>query len=155
MRFLLTLLLLAALASTAAFAETASSAPKTAQYQAYTNVLFCFRRTPDESNRAITIEKGSKVLILSWDDEWCKIQYEKTVGYAKPQWLCQLRSLDALHFPIPNLPYSISGYLEFTQETLIQAGAFQGFTTAVGQIACVEAQDDAHTFMLPVWRSDM
>lgn len=151
-KFLLTFLLLLALSVAVGFAENSVDEPS-AQYQAYTNVLFCLRRTPDESNRGITIEKRSKVLILEWDDEWCKIQYEKTVGYAKPQWLCQLRSLDALHYPIPNLPHQISGYVEFSQETLIQAGSFKGFSTAAGQIACVEATD-AHTFTLPVWRSE-
>ena len=60
---LLTSLLIFALAATACLAEDSE-----AQYQAYSYTIFSLRRTPSESDRGITVEKKTKILILEWDD---------------------------------------------------------------------------------------
>ena len=95
-----------------------------------------------------------KILILEWDDAWCKVQVGNKVGYAKPEWLYRVQSLDALHYPLQNLPHRMSGYVEFSQDTLISGGKFKGCTASAGQIACVEAQADG-AYLLPVWRGEM
>lgn len=48
----------------------------------------------------------------------------------------------------------MSGYVEFSQDTLISGGKFKGCTASAGQIACVEAQADG-AYLLPVWRGEM
>lgn len=65
-----------------------------------------------------------------------------------------MQSLDALHYPLQNLPHRMSGYVEFSQDTLISGGKFKGCTASAGQIACVEAQADG-AYLLPVWRGEM
>lgn len=146
---LLTSLLVFALAATACLAEDSE-----AQYQAYSYTTFSLRRTPSESDRGITVRKKTKILILEWDDAWCKVQVGNKVGYAKPEWLYRVQSLDALHYPLQNLPHRMSGYVEFSQDTLISGGKFKGCTASAGQIACVEAQADG-AYLLPVWRGEM
>lgn len=146
---LLTSLLIFALAATACLAEDSE-----AQYQAYSYTTFSLRRTPSESDRGITVRKKTKILILEWDDAWCKVQVGNKVGYAKPEWLYRVQSLDALHYPLQNLPHRMSGYVEFSQDTLISGGKFKGCTASAGQIACVEAQADG-AYLLPVWRGEM
>ena len=136
-KVLLTSLLIFALAATACLAEDSE-----AQYQAYSYTTFSLRRTPSESDRGITVRKKTKILILEWDDAWCKVQVGNKVGYAKPEWLYRVQSLDALHYPLQNLPHRMSGYVEFSQDTLISGGKFKGCTASAGQIACVEAQAD-------------
>lgn len=79
---LLTSLLIFALAATACLAEDSE-----AQYQAYSYTTFSLRRTPSESDRGISVQKKTKILILEWDDAWCKVQVGNKVGYAKPEWL--------------------------------------------------------------------
>lgn len=74
---LLTSLLIFALAATACLAEDSE-----AQYQAYSYTTFSLRRTPSESDRGITVRKKTKILILEWDDAWCKVQVGNKVGYA-------------------------------------------------------------------------
>lgn len=113
---LLTSLLIFALAATACLAEDSE-----AQYQAYSYTTFSLRRTPSESDRGISVQKKTKILILEWDDAWCKVQVGNKVGYAKPEWLYRVQSLDALHYPLQNLPHRMSGYVEFSQDTLISA----------------------------------
>ena len=139
-KVLLTSLLIFALAATACLAEDSK-----AQYQAYSYTTFSLRRTPSESDRGISVQKKTKILILEWDDAWCKVQVGNKVGYAKPEWLYRVQSLDALHYPLQNLPHRMSGYVEFSQDTLISGGKFKGCTASAGQIACVEAQADART----------
>lgn len=146
---LLTSLLIFALAATACLAEDSE-----AQYQAYSYTTFSLRRTPSESDRGISVQKKTKILILEWDDVWCKVQVGNKVGYAKPEWLYRVQSLDALHYPLQNLPHRMSGYVEFSQDTLISGGKFKGCTASAGQIACVEAQADG-AYLLPVWRGEM
>lgn len=146
---LLTSLLIFALAATACLAEDSE-----AQYQAYSYTTFSLRRTPSESDRGISVQKKTKILILEWDDAWCKVQVGNKVGYAKPEWLYRVQSLDALHYPLQNLPHRMSGYVEFSQDTLISGGKFKGCTASAGQIACVEAQADG-AYLLPVWRGEM
>ena len=146
---LLTSLLIFALAATACLAEDSE-----AQYQAYSYTTFSLRRTPSESDRGITVRKKTKILILEWDDAWCKVQVGNKVGYAKPEWLYRVQSLDALRYPLQNLPHRMSGYVEFSQDTLISGGKFKGCTASAGQIACVEAQADG-AYLLPVWRGEM
>ena len=146
---LLTSLLIFALAATACLAEDSE-----AQYQAYSYTTFNLRRTPSESDRGISVQKKTKILILEWDDAWCKVQVGNKVGYAKPEWLYRVQSLDALHYPLQNLPHRMSGYVEFSQDTLISGGKFKGCTASAGQIACVEAQADG-AYLLPVWRGEM
>ena len=146
---LLTFLLIFALAATACLAEDSE-----AQYQAYSYTTFSLRRTPSESDRGITVRKKTKILILEWDDAWCKVQVGNKVGYAKPEWLYRVQSLDALRYPLQNLPHRMSGYVEFSQDTLISGGKFKGCTASAGQIACVEAQADG-AYLLPVWRGEM
>lgn len=68
-KVLLTSLLIFALAATACLAEDSE-----AQYQAYSYTTFSLRRTPSESDRGITVRKKTKILILEWDDAWCKVQ---------------------------------------------------------------------------------
>lgn len=136
-KVLLTSLLIFALAATACLAEDSE-----AQYQAYSYTTFSLRRTPSESDRGITVRKKTKILILEWDDAWCKVQVGNKVGYAKPEWLYRVQSLDALRYPLQNLPHRMSGYVEFSQDTLISGGKFKGCTASAGQIACVEAQAD-------------
>lgn len=148
-KVLLTSLLIFALAATACLAEDSE-----AQYQAYSYTTFSLRRTPSENDRGITVQKKTKILILEWDDAWCKVQVGNKVGYAKPEWLYRVQSLDALHYPLQNLPHRMSGYVEFSQDTLISGGKFKGCTASAGQIACVEAQADG-TYLLPVWRGEM
>lgn len=148
-KVLLTSLLIFALAATACLAEDSE-----AQYQAYSYTTFSLRRTPSESDRGITVRKKTKILILEWDDAWCKVQVGNKVGYAKPEWLYRVQSLDALHYPLQNLPHRMSGYVEFSQDTLISGGKFKGCTASAGQIACVEAQADG-AYLLPVWRGEM
>lgn len=65
-----------------------------------------------------------------------------------------MQSLDALRYPLQNLPHRMSGYVEFSQDTLISGGKFKGCTASAGQIACVEAQADG-AYLLPVWRGEM
>lgn len=148
-KVLLTSLLIFALAATACLAEDSE-----AQYQAYSYTIFSLRRTPSESDRSITVEKKTKILILEWDDAWCKVQVGNKVGYAKPEWLYRVQSLDALRYPLQNLPHRMSGYVEFSQDTLISGGKFKGCTASAGQIACVEVQADG-AYLLPVWRGEM
>lgn len=148
-KVLLTSLLIFALAATACLAEDSE-----AQYQAYSYTTFSLRRTPSESDRGISVQKKTKILILEWDDAWCKVQVGNKVGYAKPEWLYRVQSLDALHYPLQNLPHRMSGYVEFSQDTLISGGKFKGCTASAGQIACVEAQADG-AYLLPVWRGEM
>lgn len=93
-KVLLTSLLIFALAATACLAEDSE-----AQYQAYSYTTFSLRRTPSESDRGITVEKKTKILILEWDDAWCKVQVGNKVGYAKPEWLYRVQSLDARAIP--------------------------------------------------------
>lgn len=64
-----------------------------AQYQAYSYTTFSLRRTPSESDRGISVQKKTKILILEWDDAWCKVQVGNKVGYAKPEWLYRVQSL--------------------------------------------------------------
>ena len=142
-KVLLTSLLIFALAATACLAEDSE-----AQYQAYSYTTFSLRRTPSESDRGISVQKKTKILILEWDDAWCKVQVGNKVGYAKPEWLYRVQSLDALHYPLQNLPHRMSGYVEFSQDTLITGGKFKGCTASAGQIACVEAQADG-AYLLP------
>lgn len=144
-KVLLTSLLIFALAATACLAEDSE-----AQYQAYSYTTFSLRRTPSESDRGITVRKKTKILILEWDDAWCKVQVGNKVGYAKPEWLYRVQSLDALHYPLQNLPHRMSGYVEFSQDTLISGGKFKGCTAS----ACVETQADG-AYLLPVWRGEM
>lgn len=66
-KVLLTSLLIFALAATACLAEDSE-----AQYQAYSYTTFSLRRTPSESDRGITVRKKTKILILEWDDAWCR-----------------------------------------------------------------------------------
>ena len=66
-KVLLTSLLIFALAATACLAEDSE-----AQYQAYSYTTFSLRRTPSESDRGISVQKKTKILILEWDDAWCK-----------------------------------------------------------------------------------
>lgn len=146
---LLTSLLLFVLAAIACLAEDSE-----AQYQAYSYTTFSLRRTPSESDRGISVQKKTKILILEWDDAWCKVQVGNKVGYAKPEWLYRVQSLDALRYPLQNLPHRMSGYVEFSQDTLISGGKFKGCTASAGQIACVEAQADG-AYLLPVWRGEM
>lgn len=148
-KVLLTSLLIFALAATACLAEDSE-----AQYPAYSYTTFSLRRTPSESDRGISVQKKTKILILEWDDAWCKVQIGNKVGYAKPEWLYRVQSLDALHYPLQNLPHRMSGYVEFSQDTLISGGKFKGCTASAGQIACVEAQADG-AYLLPVWRGEM
>lgn len=68
-KVLLTSLLIFALAATACLAEDSE-----AQYQAYSYTTFSLRRTPSESDRGISVQKKTKILILEWDDAWCKVQ---------------------------------------------------------------------------------
>lgn len=82
------------------------------------------------------------------------MQVGNKVGDAKPEWLYRVQSLDALHYPLQNLPHRMSGYVEFSQDTLISGGKFKGCTASAGQIACVEAQADG-AYLLPVWRGEM
>lgn len=126
-KVLLTSLLIFALAATACLAEDSE-----AQYQAYSYTTFSLRRTPSESDRGISVQKKTKILILEWDDAWCKVQVGNKVGYAKPEWLYRVQSLDAL----------------------ISGGKFKGCTASAGQIACVEVQADG-AYLLPVWRGEM
>ena len=149
LKLFLTSLLIFALAATACLAEDSE-----AQYQAYSYTIFSLRRTPSESDRGITVEKKTKILILEWDDAWCKVQVGNKVGYAKPEWLYRVQSPDALRYPLQNLPHRMSGYVEFSQDTLISGGKFKGCTASAGQIACVEAQADG-AYLLPVWRGEM
>lgn len=149
LKLFLTSLLIFALAATACLAEDSE-----AQYQAYSYTIFSLRRTPSESDRGISVRKKTKILILEWDDAWCKVQVGNKVGYAKPEWLYRVQSLDALHYPLQNLPHRMSGYVEFSQDTLISGGKFKGCTASAGQIACVEAQADG-AYLLPVWRGEM
>lgn len=149
LKLFLTSLLIFALAATACLAEDSE-----AQYQAYSYTTFSLRRTPSESDRGITVRKKTKILILEWDDAWCKVQVGNKVGYAKPEWLYRVQSLDALRYPLQNLPHRMSGYVEFSQDTLISGGKFKGCTASAGQIACVEAQADG-AYLLPVWRGEM
>lgn len=107
---LLTSLLIFALAATACLAEDSE-----AQYQAYSYTTFSLRRTPSESDRGITVRKKTKILILEWDDAWCKVQVGNNVGYAKPEWLYRVQSLDALRYPLQNLPHRMSGYVMSTE----------------------------------------
>ena len=79
-KVLLTSLLIFALAATACLAEDSE-----AQYQAYSYTTFSLRRTPSESDRGISVQKKTKILILEWDDAWCKVQVGNKVGYAKPE----------------------------------------------------------------------
>lgn len=146
---LLTSLLIFALAATACLAEDSE-----AQYQAYSYTTFSLRRTPSENDRGISVQKKTKILILEWDDAWCKVQVGNKVGYAKPEWLYRVQSLDALRYPLQNLPHRMSGYVEFSQDTLISGGKFKGCTASAGQIACVEVQADG-AYLLPVWRGEM
>lgn len=127
LKLFLTFLLIFALAATACLAEESE-----AQYQAYSYTIFSLRRTPSENDRGITVRKKTKILILEWDDAWCKVQVGNKVGYAKPEWLYRVQSLDAL----------------------ISGGKFKGCTASAGQIACVEAQADG-AYLLPVWRGEM
>lgn len=127
LKLFLTSLLIFALAATACLAEDSE-----AQYQAYSYTTFSLRRTPSESDRGISVQKKTKILILEWDDAWCKVQVGNKVGYAKPEWLYRVQSLDAL----------------------ISGGKFKGCTASAGQIACVEAQADG-AYLLPVWRGEM
>lgn len=72
-KVLLTSLLIFALAATACLAEDSE-----AQYQAYSYTTFSLRRTPSESDRGISVQKKTKILILEWDDAWCKVQVGNT-----------------------------------------------------------------------------
>ena len=74
-KVLLTSLLIFALAATACLAEDSE-----AQYQAYSYTIFSLRRTPSESDRGISVQKKTKILILEWDDAWCKVQVGNKVG---------------------------------------------------------------------------
>lgn len=76
---LLTSLLIFVLAATGCLAEDSE-----AQYQAYSYTTFSLRRTPSENDRGITVRKKTKILILEWDDAWCKVQVGNKFGYAKP-----------------------------------------------------------------------
>ena len=131
--------------------------PRRGQRSAVSGVfLHHFQPAPNarESDRGISVQKKTKILILEWDDAWCKVQVGNKVGYAKPEWLYRVQSLDALHYPLQNLPHRMSGYVEFSQDTLISGGKFKGCTASAGQIACVEAQADG-AYLLPVWRGEM
>lgn len=140
LKLFLTSLLIFALAATACLAEDSE-----AQYQAYSYTIFSLRRTPSESDRGISVQKKTKILILEWDDAWCKVQVGNKVGYAKPEWLYRVQSLDALHYPLQNLPHRMSGYVEFSQDTLISGGKFKGCTASAGQMPVWKHKRTART----------
>lgn len=148
MKRLLLLLMIFVLACPLAHAET------TAQYKALTNVDFGLRKKPEESSyRYLTIPEKSKVKILEWGEEWCLIEYQGQAGYAKTKWLYHVQSLDALHYPLPNMVHNITGYVVFNQNLLLSGGGFNGLNTVPGQIACVDAEQQPGFYSIPIWRN--
>lgn len=107
-KVLLTSLLIFALAATACLAEDSE-----AQYQAYPIPLSACAERQRERPRHQRAEED-KNPHSGMDDAWCKVQVGNKVGYAKPEWLYRVQSLDALHYPLQNLPHRMSGYVEFS-----------------------------------------
>ena len=126
------------------------------KYKALALIDFHLRVSPTKDSRHIQeVPKGVKVRILEWDDEWCLATYNGYNGYAKTEWLYRIQSIDALKYPFPALQHRMTGYVVFDEDTAIRTETVDGATATVGQIACVEANQSASEFYLPVWRDGM
>ncbi|MBR6569988.1 MAG: VanW family protein [Clostridia bacterium] len=128
-------------------------ADDTPRYRAVTSKGFHLRETPG-GLKLWEVPMGGHVSILEWDEEWCFIKYKHLKGYAKTEWLYSLRSVDAMAYPLPNMPVDITGRVVFREAVLIQGGEFEGLTAQPEQFACVSAAED-DTLTLPVWRGEM
>ncbi|MBR4081245.1 MAG: VanW family protein [Clostridia bacterium] len=131
-----------------------AAAEEEAKYTALINVNSQMRSEPDEdSRRKHAMPKGSKVQVIQWGEDWCRVAHEGVVGWAKTSWLYCLHSMDPMLYPLPNRDYAVTGYAVMTKPTEIKGGEFAGLTAQVGQLVCVEKRSGA--LLAPVWRSHM
>jgi hypothetical protein len=63
-------------------------------YEAVSTVTFHIRNTPDDSGHRIKeVESHNALLVYEYGEQWCKVQYDKVIGYCKTKWLYRYRSL--------------------------------------------------------------
>ncbi len=74
-------------------------------YEAFSNVAFHIRKTPEDSSRRIK-EVGSheSLLVYEYGEQWCKVQYDNALGYCKTKWLYRYRSLQPEKAFVPGYP---------------------------------------------------
>ena len=74
------------------------------------------------------------------------------MGYARTRWLYCFRSLDPMRYPLPEMPWRVTGYVVFRRVTVILAPDFEGTAARPGQIACADLFTNPGDCVLPVWR---
>lgn len=147
MRRLLILVILLILCGSAAVGEDAP------RYQALAMTSFHLRREPaDEGYRIVKVPAHGRVWVLEWDETWCRVTYRNREGYARTRWLYCFQSMDPLRYPLPVMPWQVSGYVVFQREAPIRAKGFEGTTARPGQMACADLVTSPGACLLPVWR---
>lgn len=120
-----------------------------AQYEAYVFKDTLMRATP-KGKRVETLKKGTKIYVMEWGKDWCKVQWQKQNGYAETKKLVRFRSLDATKYPVPGRTVN-AGIVTMETNTTIKGGKFNGMKATPGTVVCVTEAGDTQ-YRLAVWR---
>ncbi|MDO5144156.1 MAG: VanW family protein [bacterium] len=127
---------------------------ETFMYECDAWLEFGLREEASESARRIRgVEEKDKLLVLEYGDDWCLVDFDGSIGYARTQWLCRFRSLDPYLYEVPGLDRQ-SGYAVAMADFTVSTGEYEGSMVHTGDVLAVRGQDDGQA-TLSVARADM
>lgn len=123
------------------------------QYRVRSGQEFSMRKEPGSEHRVKKVGKGQRLRVLEYGDEWCKVIYDREIGWAKTEWLIAFHTVDNVRFPVPGYA-PVIGFIEPNDSIHVEAGKFPGIDVQKGNRIFVDgaAEDGYH---LPVWRAGM
>lgn len=123
------------------------------RYRVRSGQEFSMRKEPNSEHRIKKVEQGQRLRVLEYGDEWCRVIYDREIGWAKTEWLIAFHSVDNARFPVPGYA-KVIGTIEPKDSVHVEAGKFPGIDVPAGNRMFVdgETEDGYH---LPVWRAEM
>ena len=136
-------------AKKSAASDRAAESAQSAQYEAYVTKEV-FLRVKPRGERILKLSKNTKILVLEWGKNWCRILSRNDSGYVETKKLARFRSLDPMQYPVPGRTVNV-GIVTLDESATIKGGRFTGMKAAAGTVVCVtEAGEEA--YRLAVWR---
>lgn len=105
--YIVSVILCLCLVAVSAYGLSETALPDAGQplYEAFSKVEFHIRKEPKDNARRIKeVAKHETLLVYEYDEEWCKVGYEKAIGYCKTRWLYLYRSLQPEKAKVPGYP---------------------------------------------------
>jgi len=111
------------------------------EYECMVNVHCALRKEPrDDAKRIGGIDKGKRIKVIDYGDEWSLCKYDGTEGYLRTEWLYHFRSLKPFECEKPGY-VAPAGYGRVVSPARITAPEYGGNTLAEGNVVVLKKYD--------------